>query len=934
MQQLPPPPPPHSAQAQYQPPRLPQQQGQPPPQQQGPPPPPGPPGPPPVLGTGTSPVPYPVYSQNQNMEALKEPSKKRPHSQTQPSSRAAATYPRKRALTACDTCRLKKIKCDNVRPSCGSCVRNGNTKCHYRTDDHQKDYSSYDPASLNILSKLDVILNDLKDIKGGGSSSSSTTTTTTTTESASLLRSRFTFDKCIWDMSITSLFKWPFFRKCFNETQKGTDLITQKLINDYDTNNGARNKPRFSLSQSLENYKHLEKLIAQNCSNIINSFFINSYTKVPILDTYEFFDLMEKFQFLLHKVPGMSFLKIIELYVSDDVLPLEIQYIFDVEKVEVPVGFTRSYNKLVHCIPLMLIICALGVLSCSVQLENLTNFKNSSEEAESISIGCFSGTSNFKDIPDSFPRQRRSIAFMLKDYAEVLCHTFPFVLRDNTTTAVQYYLYLSQLHLLANNKLLAQRTNVLASQNMMYFLQKRKHHNFTETKKETIDRVFWTCLKLECELNVELSPHVPLSGITQVEPPSLFPQIPAPLTDQDTSKYSDGVLKLAQKYDDEHTWYYFLTEIAIRKVDNKMFDELYSFESSLHNFWDTPEFSNDKIWISFIKYLNQYNGIINSLSPGIRNFVLQEINVDEIHSRLRKKYEKKQRLGTNEKIENDIFDNLDDFLINDDLLIRAQSETIMFIKTRVIVSKLLLFRPLVYLLLEDKIPLPEIIQAVASVIESNNNNAALSLNNLNKAESPTSSTGSLSGSFNFLSDTNSSDLEMDYFNLINAPLFYQKQYPDEDFSNFIEYTKKEPTEEDNERPNTPDGSDAEFTIKDMPSTKSRILRVFIQNLISLPKLNIPKLGSHRHPGSWFYLRNLVIGNILQFLLYKKLKSVDLSQLLSLGLKIPPDAFSAVVDLQSIVSSFQYSVILLEYWKEEIPDCEVYLQFIKKILNSL
>lgn len=39
--------------------------------------------------------------------------------------------------------------------------------CHYRTDDQQKDYSSYDPASLNILSKLDVILKDLKDIKGG-----------------------------------------------------------------------------------------------------------------------------------------------------------------------------------------------------------------------------------------------------------------------------------------------------------------------------------------------------------------------------------------------------------------------------------------------------------------------------------------------------------------------------------------------------------------------------------------------------------------------------------------------------------------------------------------------------------------------------------------------------------------------------------------------
>ena len=56
----------------------------------------------------------------------------------QQTSRVAATYPRKRALTACDTCRLKKIKCDNVRPRCGSCIKNGNLNCHYRTDDQQK----------------------------------------------------------------------------------------------------------------------------------------------------------------------------------------------------------------------------------------------------------------------------------------------------------------------------------------------------------------------------------------------------------------------------------------------------------------------------------------------------------------------------------------------------------------------------------------------------------------------------------------------------------------------------------------------------------------------------------------------------------------------------------------------------------------------------
>ena len=54
--------------------------------------------------------------------------------------------------------------------------QNGNLNCHYRTDDQQKDYSSYDPASLNILSKLDVILKE----KESGNSNTGTISTNST----------------------------------------------------------------------------------------------------------------------------------------------------------------------------------------------------------------------------------------------------------------------------------------------------------------------------------------------------------------------------------------------------------------------------------------------------------------------------------------------------------------------------------------------------------------------------------------------------------------------------------------------------------------------------------------------------------------------------------------------------------------------------------
>lgn len=45
-------------------------------------------------------------------------------------ARTAAMYQRKRAVTACQSCRLRKTKCDNVRPACGFCSKNG-AQCIY-----------------------------------------------------------------------------------------------------------------------------------------------------------------------------------------------------------------------------------------------------------------------------------------------------------------------------------------------------------------------------------------------------------------------------------------------------------------------------------------------------------------------------------------------------------------------------------------------------------------------------------------------------------------------------------------------------------------------------------------------------------------------------------------------------------------------------------
>lgn len=75
------------------------------------------------------------------------------------SSRATAFYPRKRATTACQVCRARKTKCDNNRPSCSYCVSVGATCVQPATD-----LSSFDPASLKILDRLDDLDRRLQEL--------------------------------------------------------------------------------------------------------------------------------------------------------------------------------------------------------------------------------------------------------------------------------------------------------------------------------------------------------------------------------------------------------------------------------------------------------------------------------------------------------------------------------------------------------------------------------------------------------------------------------------------------------------------------------------------------------------------------------------------------------------------------------------------------
>lgn len=97
------------------------------------------------------------------------PNPKRPRTETTQSVpgsgsgtklRGSANYQRRRAVTACLICRQRKINCSNDRPKCVSCTKSS-APCIY--DEMQSDLSTFDPASLIIIQKLNEVLLRLPD---------------------------------------------------------------------------------------------------------------------------------------------------------------------------------------------------------------------------------------------------------------------------------------------------------------------------------------------------------------------------------------------------------------------------------------------------------------------------------------------------------------------------------------------------------------------------------------------------------------------------------------------------------------------------------------------------------------------------------------------------------------------------------------------------
>ena len=125
----------------------------------------------------------------------------------------------------------------------------------------------------------------------------------------------------------------------------------------------------------------------------------------------------------------------------------------------------------------------------------------------------------------------------------------------------------------------------------------------TDRKARRIEQsLYWSCFKSECEFRVELP--MPQSDISLGEYPALFPSPPSPgpvtrdaeaapasssaegITDQDL-ELRQHAMRLCNE---EESWYYYLTEIALRRIGNRI----------INTFFPTPDRAS---WLTNIRPL-------------------------------------------------------------------------------------------------------------------------------------------------------------------------------------------------------------------------------------------------------------------------------------------------------------------------------------------
>jgi hypothetical protein len=206
--------------------------------------------------------------------------------QKRPAPRGTAAYPRKRAITACQVCRARRTKCDNLKPSCSFCLKSG-AQCIQSSID----LSSFDPASLRILDRLDELERLML-----GSSAASVTADSRPSPSVQNDVYETVASGVILPQSIGEILRWD----------ELSGIVEELSLEARDSPGNVRSQRTATHCGNWD-----AEVSAQEAGNYLDSFLDNVHVKNPILDESETQQLVSRFSYNGHGLSGQSCLALL-----------------------------------------------------------------------------------------------------------------------------------------------------------------------------------------------------------------------------------------------------------------------------------------------------------------------------------------------------------------------------------------------------------------------------------------------------------------------------------------------------------------------------------------------------------------------------------------------------------------------------------------------
>ncbi|CAH0058243.1 unnamed protein product [Clonostachys solani] len=423
--------------------------------------------------------------------------------------RTAAMYQRKRAVTACQPCRLRKTRCDNVRPTCGFCSKNG-AQCTY-PEANNGDYSTFDPASLAILDRINHVVSLLETqsqepVANDGPSASGSShaphhssipTPADSTRSSSNLSDEdilLAFDVPDFPSSINnceSILRWPVF--------EGLVPDIHSFVLDLDDTDAGRDDRVVEARGSLGRGVQEDDFIS-----LSKRFLAYVHVKNPILDVSDY-----KNQVRIAAENG-------------------------------PRWDGQS------C--LVLISCALACLSAPFQSD--ITFGNTPESVRSsISAAVDPDTAAMYYLA-----AKKRLGIQKPCLLYIQCLFLCGVYEMYTLSPLQAWFYF--------NRACVDLRNLLWARN-----RRRSPDPVSQEARRLEQRLYWSCVKTEYELRCEIP--LPPSGITNCDYPDMFPSPPTRLGSPTIHGQTLEELESDIVPEEEKSWFYYLAEISYRRIMNR-----------------------------------------------------------------------------------------------------------------------------------------------------------------------------------------------------------------------------------------------------------------------------------------------------------------------------------------------------------------------------